>query len=121
MTDQLTLDLPPEDPVVVMARMIVAGRRDADVLAVSDDHEAWMAACLVAAGTWDVAAAKALAPRLVARLRAPCRCGGRSGRPCRLRHGDKRHGTRNGYQNQGCACEDCTWANTRYIARRRVA
>jgi hypothetical protein len=29
----------------------------------------------------------------------------------RLAPGDKRHGTRNGYQYYGCRCEDCRGAN----------
>jgi hypothetical protein len=37
-----------------------------------------------------------------------CGCGGAR---CRLRRGDARHGSENGYGNYGCRCRRCTTAH----------
>lgn len=96
MAAQLAFDVPAEDPVDALVRL------------------------LVSSGAWDRESAVKAAPRYVAVLRSQCRCGGRGGKQCRLRLNDPRHGKRNGYVNGHCGCDDCTYANTRYVARRRL-
>lgn len=85
-------------------------------LNVPDDPVGRMVAVLLQSEAWDRPSAEAFARRVVPKLRTPCDCGGRGDRSCRLSAGDPRHGTRNGYKHQGCACPHCTRATARYIA-----